>query len=391
MTTKIHPPERLATLPKEIETKDQLHEALRVAMELELSTIPPYLTALYSIKPGTNTAAYAVIQSVVMEEMLHLTLAGNVLTATGGAAALDHCDYVPQYPTRLPHSSETFTVPLASFSRAALNTFLKIEHPGPPGEEARVEGYHDIGQFYAGIEDGLKRLNRRLGPEELYDGHPSSQVQPSQYYGGLGDVIVIVAEGDDPKGRHRRALKALEEIVEQGEGLPHSLFDGDVIPGRGPGKGKVPAHYFRFEEILKKTYYKAGDKPHHPTGAPLDVDWKAVYTKRRWPSPPRKHVSPMRWYRDNGHHEIAEALYGFNTQYMSLLGTLQEVFTGRPDQLMRAVTQMYDLKYQAQALLKTPDPRGRDTVGPSFECIPPDFWDERAPAGGRAVHGAIAD
>ncbi|RBH51872.1 hypothetical protein C3F00_033145, partial [Pseudomonas sp. MWU13-2860] len=49
------------------------------AVRLELSTIPTYLTALFSIKPGQNQEARALVQSVVVEEMLHMTLAANTL------------------------------------------------------------------------------------------------------------------------------------------------------------------------------------------------------------------------------------------------------------------------------------------------------------------------
>ena len=59
--------------------------ALQQAVELEHATIPLYLYALYSLVPGKNDAIAAIIQSVVVEEMLHMTLACNVLNAIGGA------------------------------------------------------------------------------------------------------------------------------------------------------------------------------------------------------------------------------------------------------------------------------------------------------------------
>ena len=40
-----------------ITTREQLHQYLYAAMQLEHATIPPYLTALYSIRPGTNADA----------------------------------------------------------------------------------------------------------------------------------------------------------------------------------------------------------------------------------------------------------------------------------------------------------------------------------------------
>ena len=67
-----------------IQTIKDLQYYLNVAMQLEHATIPPYLIALYSIKPNTNLDATNIIRTVVVEEMLHLTLASNLLNAVGG-------------------------------------------------------------------------------------------------------------------------------------------------------------------------------------------------------------------------------------------------------------------------------------------------------------------
>jgi Ferritin-like len=47
-----------------------LYEHLQAAIELEHSTIPLYLTALYSIQPNSNREVAEIIFSVVREEML---------------------------------------------------------------------------------------------------------------------------------------------------------------------------------------------------------------------------------------------------------------------------------------------------------------------------------
>ena len=92
-----------------------LHEHLQAAVELELLVIPPYLCALYSLRPMTNAEASLVIRSVVVEEMLHMVLAANVLNAldtarakglltvgmtgrTGGTMA-ERCDHLLRVPS----------------------------------------------------------------------------------------------------------------------------------------------------------------------------------------------------------------------------------------------------------------------------------------------------
>ena len=72
-----------------ITTVKQLHVHLYQAAQVELSTIPLYLYAAYSIQtagdyqwdPGIS--AFRTIRSVVIEEMLHLCLVRNLMVATG--------------------------------------------------------------------------------------------------------------------------------------------------------------------------------------------------------------------------------------------------------------------------------------------------------------------
>ena len=72
-----------------IATLESLQEHLQWAIELEHFTIPTYLCALYSLDPARNADAAEVIASVLIEEMLHLTLAANMLNAVGGRPRID--------------------------------------------------------------------------------------------------------------------------------------------------------------------------------------------------------------------------------------------------------------------------------------------------------------
>src|SRR4051794_31721021 len=112
-----------------ITTVESLHKHLQWAIELEHSTLPPYLCALYSIEEGHNLEAASVVHSVFMEEMLHFTLAANILNAIGGSPKIDTPSILPTWPTYLPHSDRAFQVPLQKFSKEAIETFLLIERP----------------------------------------------------------------------------------------------------------------------------------------------------------------------------------------------------------------------------------------------------------------------
>lgn len=365
--------EKILTLKREIEALDELHYYLHIAMELELSTIPPYMCGIYSIKPGFNQAAIDVMHSVVIEEMFHLTMAGNILKATCGTAKLADPLFVPKYPTALPKSNitidgEPFTVPLQKFSPYAVqHTFMGIETPESPEDKCdpRVTGYHGIGQFYDGLSRGIDNLCDILGTEKVFAGRVEQQIRPEDYYGGSGHFVVVA--DPDPEQARQNAHRAIEEIVEQGEGIEadgkDQVFDGDLIPGRGHTEDPVPAHYFRFDEVNQGRYYVPGDKPLKPTGAALPVDWDAVYNMAENPK--------MSDYPEGS--QIHGALLEFNRAYMALLHRLDRAFNEDAGHMQKAVGAMYDLKYRAVDLMKIPS--GRDdgtTVGPSFEYVPLD-------------------
>ena len=152
-----------------IETKEDLMQALQIAIELEHATIPPYITAYFSIKPGYNQEVSDLIRSVVMEEMLHMSLACNLLNAIGGSPVIDKPGFVPAYPTGLPGSLRPgLTVHLRKCSIAQIeDVFMSIEEPG---ETIKPKEDHEmtIGWFYHIIKKGFEKLNRELGRKNCF-------------------------------------------------------------------------------------------------------------------------------------------------------------------------------------------------------------------------------
>lgn len=329
-------------------------------MELELLTIPPYLTALYSIHPGANAEAALIVRSVVVEEMLHMTLAANVLNAIGGSPDVTGGGYVPRYPAAIPyHEPHSFEVGLQPFGDPALDVFLAIENPSypvahPPAagpaaaipratELAAEHGYRTIGEFYAAIQEGLRALDAELGHDALFIGEPTRQVRPEHYYASGGHVVVVSDLAS--------ALAALEQIVEQGEGELTAPRAGEKFDEEGD-----LAHYYRFDELRKRKRYRVRDEPGKPTGPAIELDMDAVYPMR-----PNLRVEDLQG-------ELRAAAEGFNAIYVRLLGRIQRSFDGNADQLTRAVGMMFDLKYAANDLLRTPLPDASGQhAGPTFE------------------------
>lgn len=346
--------------PAEIDSIESLHEHLQTAIMLEHATIPAYLTALYSIKDVDNSDAGLVIRSVVVEEMLHLTLAANIMNAVGGKPAINTKEFVPKYPTRLPHSANRFEVSTECFSPSAVETFMRIEHPARgPDPQPQPNEYDTIGQFYLAIEAGLIRLCKEMGHDEVFTGEADLQVCPSDYYGSGGRVIVVKCL--------ETARAAIKEIIDQGEGAweenPASGEDHRVIWEDPDGDIGSPhdqaSHFFRFDEIRQGRYYDVGDAPGRPSGDRLRMDWEAV-----WPIRANTRASD---FQEGS--EIRELLDGFNRAYNIFLKVLHDSFNGQPDLLKTSVPMMYDLKYRAQAIARIPIPGSNETVGPSWEWV----------------------
>ena len=337
-----------------IDSPEALRQHLQWALELEHSTIPPYLCALYSIREDANAAAAELVRSVFMEEMLHMTLVANVLNAVGGAPAVDTPRMLPTYPAFLPHSNRGFEVSLEKFSPRAVETFIRIERPDQHHGLPEDDEFETIGQFYEAIEFGLRRLCAEAGAAALFCGDPARQVTDELYYGGSGRIITVTGL--------ESALAALGEVVEQGEGLQHQeVWDGDRSMFH-PEREEV-AHYFRFAEIAAGRRFCRGDTPQTgPTGESLTVDWNAVHPMR---ANPRSADYP------DGTQARA-LLDEFNRSYSSLLHLLERCYNGSPRLLAVATGLMYGLREQAIQLMALPSGDGTTTVGPSFEYVPPE-------------------
>jgi len=83
-----------------ITTPADLQDALQTAMRLEFSTIPPYLCAQWSINSDPSDVA-DMIEGIVVQEMYHFALAGNMLTAIGGVPNIANPTFLPSYPTNV--------------------------------------------------------------------------------------------------------------------------------------------------------------------------------------------------------------------------------------------------------------------------------------------------
>jgi len=345
-----------------IHSIETLHAYLYAAIQLEHATIPVYLTTFYTIHPGTNLDAAQVLRAVVVEEMLHMTLAANILNAVGGRVDLTQRGFVPAFPTYLPDGENDFEVNRARFSRSTLDTFLKIERPAKPEDHSRRfvspdarrvqilpthrsdEGddlhFYSIGEFYHAIQLGLEHLCEELGEAKVFTGKASRQATPEYYYSGGGEII--------PVSDVASARAAIRLISEQGEGYEGAITDYE----------DEVSHYYRFDQIAKGRYYRSGDVHDQPTGDRVGVDWAAAY-------PIKTNATLGDYPEGSGVHGAAVE---FNRTYKNFLAKLTTAFDGKPELLIPAVGDMFVIKEKACQLIRNPIPGGDGLhAAPTFE------------------------
>jgi hypothetical protein len=315
--------------PPERRGLDWLEHALQSAVSVEFSTIPPYLSALWSIKDPLHPVA-ASIRNVVQEEMLHMALACNMLTGLGRVPRINDPKMVPSYPGRIPggvHSE--LVVSLAGLSKTTLDTFIEIESP-LTGDGAETPGHKTIGEFYEAIRQAFRTLTPTLSTDR--------QVSGPLAYIVMADVKAVE--------------KGIDLIVDQGEGSAAS-----------PKVKRTHelAHYYRFLEI-KCGKRITGIVDGRPVFSTEPIDFPEV-----WPMAPvpkggylKKDVPPDVW----------EMIHAVDEGFTLLLAQLQTVWEhGDQGALVHAIETMFGLSEQARRLMSIEIGTGRGNYGPCFRVL----------------------
>ena len=258
--------------PVRIENRAHLIYLLTEAAELEHGIMCCYLFAALSIKKDVNEGIAeeqlpmvrrwrGTILQIAIQEMVHMSLACNLLTAVGGAPHLRRPN-LPVSPRAYP---PTFRLELVPFCRESLDSFVFIERPEDLDPEASggttaglpdlsagklsdifssAREYDNQGRLYRGIEDGLGYLSQKYGEDRLFLGPPEAQ-QASAYFSlpGLNPVTGLDS-----------AAAALKVIIEQGEGARESTAD---------------SHHARFLAIQQEYEQIQRDDPKFNPGRPV--------------------------------------------------------------------------------------------------------------------------
>ena len=241
-----------------IKSLPDLQDALQTAMRLEFSTIPPYLCAQWSINADPGGVGN-MIQTIVVQEMYHFALAGNMLTAIGGTPSIANATFLPSYPTHvLPGGiAQKLAVDLKPLTPDQAQVFMQIEYPEFT-PVALAAGPATIGEFYDTIADGFTTIK--------------PAIKPNAYAVNSGEATPIKSIAD--------ALTAISLIKGEGEGTRGS-------PDQPPQGQKTFAHYYVFKEIFtQNTLVKDAAGKWSFTGAPIQFPtWFDFQQSTVTPSP----------------------------------------------------------------------------------------------------------
>src|SRR5450755_2966581 len=239
--------------PFVIEHRAALIYMLCEAAELEHGIMCQYLFAAFTIKQnedeGLTAAELAaarrwrkVISHVATQEMLHLALVENLLSAVGAAPHLSR----PNFPHPASHYPAGVHLALLPFGARALRHFMFLERPeGMDLHDAdglaafgravphmlasdivpRGQDFATVGHMYRSIEAGFRHLCQKYGERWVFVGPPRAQA--TQEYFGWPELVPVTDLAS--------AQRAIDEILEQGEGARGHWED---------------AHFGQFVEIL---------------------------------------------------------------------------------------------------------------------------------------------
>jgi CDGSH-type Zn-finger protein/uncharacterized Fe-S cluster protein YjdI len=235
-----------------IRHREQLLDTLSEAAEIEHNLMCCYLYAAWSLKTEPDDGIDPELQKeirgwqramvdVAIDEMTHLTLVSNLMNALGGVAHLHR----PNFPVANGYHPADLQVRLAPFNRDTLQHFIYLERPEGsdepdghgfdqrPGYSRSLRGirlmpsaqdYRTVGHLYRSVEDALKQLSAEMGEDALFCGDPKLQVCPN----------ILTLTGLVRITDLKSACKAIETIVEQGEGASNN---------------SAGCHYARFVKI----------------------------------------------------------------------------------------------------------------------------------------------
>jgi Ferritin-like len=362
-------------LPLRVESREELVWLLAQACELEHGLMCEYLFAQFTLKRTreeglsdqqlAKVAAWeTVIIDVTKQEMLHLALATNLLTAIGAAPHFHR----PNFPILSRWYPPGVQIALVGFGERALRHFIYLERPeGMDLDDAEgfaavgqarpltdgdqlmavPEDYQTVGHLYRGIEQGLERLVERHGEAGVFIGPPEAQATTEVFEWPELTAVTDLAS----------AAAAIELIIEQGEGARGDWRD---------------AHFGKFVALLDDYLATRAADPGFEPARPVEP----AYVRR--PPDVEAKVASI------GDPLTAQVADLFNAVYETTLQALSRYFVHSGETAGQVTTLATTTKHLMNWVMRplgsvlTTLPLGPDQpgvmAGPAFEIVQPSFY-----------------
>jgi Ferritin-like len=355
--------------PMVIKTREELIFLLSEAAALEHMVLCGYLFAAFTIKDRRDEVLTPrqfdavsrwerVIRGVAAQEMLHLSLVNNLLTAVGAAPYFGH----PNFPHPAKYFAPRVQLALIPFGERALRHFLYLERPESfdlddaegfevsrlavpntvVGDEIvpEVQTFATVGHLYRGIENGFVSLVRELGERRVFVGPPHCQATSECFaWPELVRVTDIAT-----------AKKAIETIITEGEGA------------RGHWKR---AHFGKFYQVLNEYIAFRREDPSFEPARP------AIPASTRQPADVSTTIARITDPLTGAVADLFNASYTLTLQMLSRYFMHTESSAGELQTLSNSsvdmMTQVLDPLGKRLTQLPIGDNHPGCTAGPSFE------------------------
>lgn len=269
-------------------TKKLVQDHARVAVAIELYTVPFYTTVMTSIK-DTESEAYNILRGILIEEMMHLQLAANLCIALDTTPRLSIPDYTRDIPYLKP--GVVINADMEPLNARTLDEMMAIETPEDVVDDGIDKDepdfpYSSIGEMYDALLHGIEQV----GVDQF--GWKTENQQKLWLDQGYKQIVKNI---DD-------AQEAIEAIKQQGEGgefgegvqQPYEPSDFPVevqyqmdnrTPNGDPNGPYTPialreySHFGRLLKIQQDALHNDGlpevytgmDNPDHPLNGKLEI------------------------------------------------------------------------------------------------------------------------
>ena len=267
-------------------TKKLVQQHARVAVAIELYTVPFYTTVMTSIKEKDSEAC-KILRGILIEEMMHMQLAANLCLALDTIPQMRPPSYTGNVPFLKP--GVVINVDMDYLNARTLAEMMAIETP----EDVINDGidkkgpdfpYSSIGEMYHALLHGIEKI----GEDQF--GWDTTNQQKLWVEQGYPQIIRNIddakeaIEAIEQQGEGRRLEEGVQEPYEPSDFLVEEKYQMKNEAANGSPHGpyteialKKYSHYGRLLKIQQDALHNNGlpevytgeDNPDHPLNVEL--------------------------------------------------------------------------------------------------------------------------